>query len=325
MIIDFHTHVFPDHMAKRVVDDMAVATGIMPYLDGTVGALTDSMAMAGIDISVLLPVLTKPSQFKTVNNYELSIAHKYDNGTKLVAFGGVHPDSPTLRDDIREIRRMGMKGIKLHPDYQQIDFDDPRNIRAVDYASEEGLITVVHAGLDMAFARHVHCTPPMAVNLLKEISPENQALLQEQVSAYPSFRLVFDHVSEYIKDRHFYTESRKDLEKYFQTVGLENDELFQKAVTEGSPYQDYNIRGIDHRMEMGFVWVWPWENSARLNISEKIPRIDGRVKGTKADEVIARDGPDAVYPPAWPDAEYRVLLTRENGQWKIKTLTPISK
>ena len=59
----------------------------------------------------------------------------------------------------------------------------------------------------------------------------------------------------------------------------------------------------------------------RLEITERIPRIDGRVKGSKADEVIAREGADALYPPAWEDAEYRVLLTRENGQWKIKTLT----
>lgn len=198
MIIDFHTHVFPDNMAKRVVDNMAVATGIMPYLDGTVGALTDSMAKAGIDISILLPVLTKPSQFKTVNNYELSIAHKYDNGAKLVAFGGVHPDSPTLRDDIREIRRMGMKGIKLHPDYQQMDFDDPRYIKAVDYASEEGLITVVHAGLDMAFARHVHCTPPMVVNLLKEISPEKLVL------AHMGGLYYFDEVEEMLIDKDVY-------------------------------------------------------------------------------------------------------------------------
>ena len=120
-------------------------------------------------------------------------------------------------------------------------------------------------------------------------------------------------------------DSRKDLEKYFQAVCLENDEYLRKTETEGSPYQDYNVRGIDHRMEMGFLWVWPWENSARLTIHEKIPRIDGRVKGTKADEVIARDGADAVYPPAWQEAEYKVLLTRENGQWKIKTLNPISK
>lgn len=116
--------------------------------------------------------------------------------------------------------------------------------------------------------------------------------------------------------------SRKELEKYFLTASLENDAEIQ-AVQEGnSPYKDYNVRGIDHRLEMGFLWVWPWDNSARLTISEKIPRIDGRVKGTRADDVIAREGADALYPPAWKDAEYRVLLTRENGQWKIKTLSP---
>jgi len=116
--------------------------------------------------------------------------------------------------------------------------------------------------------------------------------------------------------------TRKELEKYFLNVCLENDNAIQTAEAGNSPYKDYNIRGIDHRLEMGFMWVWPWDNSVRLSIQEKIPRIDGRVKGSKADEAIARDGADAVYPPAWPDAAYRVLLTRENGQWKIKTLTP---
>ena len=41
------------------------------------------------------------------------------------------------------------------------------------------------------------------------------------------------------------------------------------------------------------------------------------------DEVIAQEGASAVYPPAWSDSQYRVLLTRENGQWKIKALSPI--
>ena len=118
---------------------------------------------------------------------------------------------------------------------------------------------------------------------------------------------------------------RKELEKYFQTICLESDNDLQNAENGQSPYQDYNVRGIDHRLEMGFLWVWPWDNSARLGISEKIPRIDGRVKGTKADELIAREGGSAVYPPAWNDSDYRVLLTRENGQWKIKTLTPANQ
>jgi hypothetical protein len=115
--------------------------------------------------------------------------------------------------------------------------------------------------------------------------------------------------------------NRKELDKYFQAGCLENDNAVRNAESDDSPYANYNVRGIDHRLEMGFMWVWPWDNSVRLTIKEKIPRIDGRVKGSKADEVIAKEGNEALYPPAWPDAEYRAYLTRENGQWKIKTLT----
>ena len=115
--------------------------------------------------------------------------------------------------------------------------------------------------------------------------------------------------------------NRKELDKYFQAGVLDNDSAVRSVADGTSPYTNYNVRGIDHRLEMGFLWVWPWENSARLTIQEKIPRIDGRVKGSKADEVIAKEGNDALYPPAWQDAEYRAYLTRENGQWKIKALS----
>ena len=116
---------------------------------------------------------------------------------------------------------------------------------------------------------------------------------------------------------------RKELEKYFLTACIEKDDYLQYADSGNSPYADYNIRGIDHRLDMGFLWVWPWENAVRVNITEKIPRIDGRVKGLKADEVIAQQGQDAIYPPDWPEMTYRALLVRENGQWKIRNLTPV--
>ncbi|QTE68732.1 hypothetical protein JNO48_02145 [Clostridiales bacterium] len=116
---------------------------------------------------------------------------------------------------------------------------------------------------------------------------------------------------------------RNLLTKYFQNSYLDSDSEIAAVPQEKSPYANYNIRGIDHRLDMGFLWVWPWENAVRVNITERIPRIDGRVKGLKADEVIAQQGQDAIYPPDWPEMTYRALLVRENGQWKIRNLTPV--
>ena len=93
------------------------------------------------------------------------------------------------------------------------------------------------------------------------------------------------------------TTQRSDLEKFFQTDCLDSDDLISATGQGTSPYADYNVRGIDHRLEMGFFWIWSWENNVRLDITERIPRIDGRVKGLKADEVIANRGEKAVYPP----------------------------
>ena len=118
------------------------------------------------------------------------------------------------------------------------------------------------------------------------------------------------------------TDQRSDLEKFFQSICLDEDALVAAAGRGESPYADYNIRGIDHRLEIGFFWIWPWENNVRLDISERIPRIDGRVKGLKADEAIAARGESAIYPPEWQDASYRIHLTRENGQWKIRQMSP---
>lgn len=114
---------------------------------------------------------------------------------------------------------------------------------------------------------------------------------------------------------------RSDLEKFFQLQCLDTDLLVVDTDQGKSPYADYSIRGIDHRLEMDFFWIWPWENTVRVTITERIPRIDGRVKGLKADEVIAARGENAVYPPTWEEGIYRVQLVRENGQWKIRTLT----
>ena len=118
-------------------------------------------------------------------------------------------------------------------------------------------------------------------------------------------------------------EDEKELNKYFQTTFLERDNALTVTRQGQSPYRDYDIRGIDHRLSMGFAWVWPWDETVRVSITEAIPSIDGRIKGSKAEEAVAQRGADAVYPPSWQSARYRSVLVKENGQWRIKSLTLI--
>ena len=116
-------------------------------------------------------------------------------------------------------------------------------------------------------------------------------------------------------------EEPRELNKYFQASFIASDPVVQAVQAGTSPYRDYNVRGIDHRLDISFTWLWPWDDTVRVDITERIPRIDGRAKGSRAAELVAQGGESAVYPPAWQSARYRVVLSRDGGQWRIKSLT----
>lgn len=116
-------------------------------------------------------------------------------------------------------------------------------------------------------------------------------------------------------------DDRQELSKYFQNSFLDRDEPLLLAKQGNSPYSNYTIRGIDHRLDMEWMWCWPWEDTAKADLTEQIPRIDGRVKSGSREAVKSANGEEGLSPPKWQSAKYRAVLTRENGQWRIKSLT----
>ena len=166
MIIDFHTHTFPDAIAEKTIAYLAERGGIQPRREGTLSSLIKNMSESGIDRSVVLPVVTNPRQERTINRVSAE-----NNGKNGVFFaGGIHPDSSDVEGTLDYIKESGLFGIKFHPDYQGVHFDDPRMIRVMRAAAERGLYIVTHAGWDVAFRDHVHCTPDMILNVLKELN-----------------------------------------------------------------------------------------------------------------------------------------------------------
>lgn len=115
-------------------------------------------------------------------------------------------------------------------------------------------------------------------------------------------------------------EDATELNKFFQTSYLQRDENLQNALQGQSPYSNYTIRGIDHRLEMTWMWCWPWETTARAEFTERIPRIDGRIKASVKESALAQYGESALTPPKWQSAKYTANLVKENGQWHIKNI-----
>ena len=205
MIIDFHTHVFPDALAERAINILtAEAKGLyFPSTDGTVAGLLKSMDGA-IDISVVQPVITKQSQTKSLNEWARSIC-----SDKIIAFGGIYPHTDDYRRDIDYVADLGLKGLKFHAEYQNFILDESKMLKIYDYALSRDLIILHHAGFDIAFP------PPF------KSSPQQFAGIAEAmrggviIAAHFGGHLQWDDVEKYLAGSDIYLDTSMGFE-YFQ-------------------------------------------------------------------------------------------------------------
>lgn len=180
-VIDFHTHAFPDKIAGKTIEMLSQKAGIPPHSDGNVEGLRRTLFEAGISLGVVLPVVTRPEQFASVTRFasqlnETEARRNAEGGTKLLSFGGIHPDTADYKKELKELSELGFLGIKLHPDYQGVFFDDIRYLRIIEYAAELGLIIITHAGIDIGVPEPVRCTPKHIKRVLREIKPDKLVL-----------------------------------------------------------------------------------------------------------------------------------------------------
>ena len=170
MIIDIHTHTFPDKIAAATLDKLKHLSHTIPFTDGTAAGLAASMARAGVDRSVVMPVATSPRQVPHVNDASARM-NELGAQTGVLSFGCMHPDFDGWKEELARVRDLGLKGIKLHPQYQDTDFDDPRYLRILDRCGELGLVVLTHAGLDIGMPGKDNCAPEMVARALAQVGP----------------------------------------------------------------------------------------------------------------------------------------------------------
>ncbi len=167
MIIDFHTHCFPDKIAEKALPVLKQRSGIThPFHDGTVRGLLELAKNDGIDCSVVLNIATNPYQQRKVNDFAISL--KEVEG--IVPFGSVHPDSEDALDELERLKENGIKGVKLHPDYQNFFVNEKRMLPIYKKIASLGMITLFHCGFDIGYPEPVHCTAEALAEVLPVFS-----------------------------------------------------------------------------------------------------------------------------------------------------------
>ena len=218
MIIDFHTHIFPDKMAQKTIDLLSQKGGIPPFSDGSVNGLLAEMERAGVDLSITLPVLTNPLHFDGVNRFAAEVNERFVNEKRrLISFGGIHPACEDIDKKMKFLKERGFLGVKLHPDYQQTFIDDEGYVKILECAKEYDLIVVTHSGVDGGYRdMPVRCTPERALRLIRAVPHEKLVL------AHYGANEMHEEVLERLCDTNVYFDTAYVLrfidEKFFKKI-----------------------------------------------------------------------------------------------------------
>jgi len=208
MVIDFHAHAFPDNLAQKAIKNLTESIDNLypPVSDGTVSGLLNKMNEWNIDISVIMPIVTKQSQTINLNEWAADIYNK--NPDKIISFGSIYPHTDDYKRDIDFIVSLGLKGLKFHVEYQNFILDDEKMLKIYDYALSKNLILLHHAGFDPAFPEPFKSNPKKFLHIIKEM---RGGII---IAAHLGGHAQWDDVEKYLCGTNIYLDTSMGFEYY---------------------------------------------------------------------------------------------------------------
>lgn len=167
-IIDFHTHVYPDSIAQKAANSIRTFYGLnSTIMDGTVGTLLKKGRELGVDKHVILPVAMRPDRARHINDFILEKLQEHD---ELIGFGTIHAAMDDLMEEVDYICQKGLRGIKMHPDFQVFNIDDARLFPVYEHLQGKKLV-MFHMGDSRFDYSH-----PARLKHLLELFPKLQVI-----------------------------------------------------------------------------------------------------------------------------------------------------
>ena len=143
MIIDFHAHIYPEKIAEKASRVIGEFYDLPMCYNGSVQRLLESGSQINVTKYIVHSTATKPEQVESINNFIIEETKRH---SEFIGFGTIHPDYEDYENELSRITKAGLKGIKLHADFQKFQMDDEKMDKIYDAAGKQGLVVLAHAG-----------------------------------------------------------------------------------------------------------------------------------------------------------------------------------
>ena len=161
-VADIHTHIFPDKIAEKA----SVSIGNFYDQDihhvASLHNIVEQEQLAGITTFAICSSATSADQVTHINEFIAACAKQFPN---LVPFGTLYPTMEDWQPALEYIQELGIKGIKIHPDFQKVDINDPRTVPMYRAIAKAGLPVLFHMG-DF---RYDHSAPERLTDLIRQV------------------------------------------------------------------------------------------------------------------------------------------------------------
>lgn len=125
-IVDAHAHIYPSKIAEKASESIGLFYGLPASNVGSPEELLKQGSKYGIKKYLVCSVATAPEQVSSINSF---IASECAEHSEFIGFGTLHPKMENAEEEVERIIALGLRGIKLHPDFQQFDIDSKEAYR----------------------------------------------------------------------------------------------------------------------------------------------------------------------------------------------------
>lgn len=146
-----------------ILSSLSKRADIPHFTDGTLSGLLNSMKKADIHLSVISRITTRADQVVSINQWLYGLRKK-----NILPLATIHPNLQKGGEYIEKLKKIGFKGIKVHPDYQGFYADDKRMYPFYDALQSSGMPILFHAGLDRGLSPPFHAMPEKLIKVHHE-------------------------------------------------------------------------------------------------------------------------------------------------------------